>query len=716
VHAGDGTGGSGAAGAARRRSVRLLVDEAHQEAWTVRPDLSAAMRPEHPADASYAAAALVGGRDASVVVNTDGPLDDARLEACDVLVVAHPSDPKWERTTGVGSPVLDATELDAIRRFVERGGGLVVLGETEQDKYGNNLNVLLEPFGLGIGHATVYDYEACSSTPSWVIGSIEGCARLGFSPRARRACFYRAGVVVATGADAALVGFTSPSADPPGAGLAGIAEYGRGRVAVFADSDLFGDDCIDDFDHVALWLDTCYWVGHAAFARDRFPARTRAGAPPGWRELRDATEALRSIEAPDGSVDPEAPGAGSAPGLVDAVRRAVAGIAPAYAHEEEYLAAVVDDLTAWSDGGFAKPDFSRSLERFHPERLRADGTELLVVFPMYTPNSSTATRFEALRVEIPWPAWIAELEATRFDNAKFVPLHLLDATSGYDGECAVLFPETVSVAGPAPNAFGGIFCDREAARLRRAVRAATPLLGLELPPDVDALLASEPLMRETYLLWDLIHDRAHSHGDLPFDPFMVRRRLPYFMYALEELRCDLTAFGEADALARDGAPSARHVQHAIVLDRLLRFPVTGTRVRNYDALAGQVLFGCLHGAGVLRFTDNRLSVDWDALVPAVAALRVEVDALYRAGVNSSLVAYWVEAYALVARYVRPNVASRWASERASLGGEADPKAWVAAVHEDEFPLGTFYERLRRRLPSTGEGAPRALVTAPAGPA
>ena len=37
-------------------------------------------------------------------------------EDADVLVIAHPSDPAWERTTGSGSPRLDEAELDAISR------------------------------------------------------------------------------------------------------------------------------------------------------------------------------------------------------------------------------------------------------------------------------------------------------------------------------------------------------------------------------------------------------------------------------------------------------------------------------------------------------------------------------------------------------------------------------------------------------------------------
>ena len=80
---------------------------------------------------------------------------------------------------------------------------------------------------------------------------------------------------------------------------------------------------------------------------------------------------------------------------------------------------------------------------------------------------------------------------------------------------------------------------------------------------------------DAYIVWDLIHDRTHMHGDLPFDPFMIRQRSPYWMYSLEELRCDLTAFGEAVKLEREGFAFARYVQYAILFDRLFRFPVTG---------------------------------------------------------------------------------------------------------------------------------------------
>ncbi len=108
----------------------------------------------------------------------------------------------------------------------------------------------------------------------------------------------------------------------------------------------------------------------------------------------------------------------------------------------------------------------------------------------------------------------------------------------------------------------------------------------------------------------MVHDRTHSHGDLPFDPFMIKQRQPFWMYGLEELRCDLTAFKEAVKLEADGVPQARDVQYAVLFDRMFRFPVTGERVRNYDGLGGQLLFAYLHKHDVVRWTDNTLHIDW----------------------------------------------------------------------------------------------------------
>jgi hypothetical protein len=695
----------------------VLFDEAHQQAWTIRPEQAARMLPSHPADVSYARAAeLLRARRMEVRAHADGLLTDAVLAGADVVVLAHPSEPKWEATTGVGSPVLTDEELAALERFVAGGGGLVVLGESEQDKYGNNLNMLLRRFGITIEHATVQDYERnLNATPSWVraeLGTGQRGADGDLLAGVSDACFYRAGTLSASRDAVQVLARTAPSATTPNAPLAVAARHGEGRVVALADSDLFGDDCLGDLGHAALWSNLVAWVATAAYARPGAPVTSEAAADPAWTRLREATDALRLLQEADGSVDLAAHDEATVRAHVDTMAEAVEGLAPRFAHEAEYLAAVVGDLRAWAAGGFVRPDFTAALERFRPDRCREDGIEHLVVFPMYTQNGARDTRFEALLVRVPWPEWLAELEADRYDNAKFVPVTFVDHTAGYDSECAVLFPETVSIAGRPANHFGAIFCDREAERFRRVVGAAADTVGLNLPPEAAALLRSERLSLDSYVLWDLVHDRAHSRGDLPFDPFMIRQRMPYWMYSLEELRCDLTAFGESVKLEAEGMAFARNVQYAILFDRIFRFPVTGSRVRNYDGLGGQLLFAHLHRHGYVHWTDNRLTVEWDRLADGVAGLRAEVETLYREGIDRSKLAQWGAAHDLVARYVPAAAGSRWSRDvRAYLDVE-DPRPYIDDVAPDEFPLSMFYTSLKAKLEPVLARAARDGADAP----
>jgi hypothetical protein len=684
--------------------IRVLFDESHDQAWTVRPEVAARMQPSHPADASYARAAdVLRARRIAVDPHVDGPLDAAVLAGADVVVLAHPSEPKWEATVGSGSPLLTAAEIDALAAFVTAGGGLVVLGESEQDKYGNNLNLLLARFGLEIAHDTVQDYERnLNSTPSWVradLGRGERGAAGDLLANVTGACFYRAGTVVAQdGVDAQVLARTAASASTPRAPLAIAVRHAAGRVVALADSDLFGDDCLGDLGHEALWSNLVAWAGARAYAGPAAGAASAAAGEPAWRALRDATDALRVLQEPDGSLDLVARDAATVRGHVDAIAAAIATLAPRFPHQADYLEAAVADLAAWAGGDYAKPDFTASLERFRPDLKREDGIEHLVLFPMYLQNGvNRDTRFEALIVSVPWPEWIAELESDRYDNAKFVPVTLVDHTAGYDSECAVLFPETVSVAGKPANHFGGIFCDRESERFRRVVTAAAETVGINLPPDAGALLASEQLSQDTYIMWDLIHDRAHSRGDLPFDPFMIRQRMPYWMYSLEELRCDLTAFGAAVELEAEGMAFARNVQYAVLFDRIFRFAVTGARVRNYDGLGGQLLFAYLHRHGFVHWTDNRLTVEWHRLAEGVAGLRGEVETLYREGIDRSKLAQWSAAHDLVARYVPPAAGSAWAADRRAFADVEDPRSYIDEVRPDEFPLSMFYSSLKAKL-------------------
>ncbi len=677
---------------AQRKLARVLFDEFHSESWSVSAGRAREMQPEDPANASYQnAAEELARRDFSIARNIDAPLTAEVLAGADLLVLAHPCDPKWERTTSQNSSALSAEETRDVLAWVRAGGGLLLITEYEHDKYGDNLNELLAAAGLRIENGKIFDRSACAhENPEWILAAPAPDSPLGHS--AARACFYRASWCVAEGG-ATIAWRATAQAHPQNAGVIGAGGIGAGRVVVVTDSVIFGDERLGAFDHRQLWLNLAYWLAAPAFQKAKVE-RGEVTADEAWPELKSAINELRALQQPNGGVESSAHEPAAAG--VARITTALENIRPIFPHQSAYFSSLVADFAAWKSGGFPKPDFAASLAAFEPQRHRRDSIEHLVVFPLYTPNASSDTRFEALLMRTPWPDWLAALERTQYRNDKFVPGHLVDFTDGYASECAVLFPETVSLLDRPSNHFGVIFCDREAARLQRCAQRSAVAVNFALHPELECWLGSLPLIQDTVALWDLIHDRSHSLGELPFDPFMIRQRAPFWMYGLEELRVDLRSFGEAARLA-ETFPFARYVCFAILLDRIFRFPITGTRVRNYDALGGQLLFAYLHQKDVLLWCDNRLTVRWDLLESGFAGLREELTTLYKLGADCSKMSFWLAAHDLVSRYVKPNVASKWKADTRAIDDETDPKKWLALVHPDEFPLGNFHVNLQRRL-------------------
>ncbi|MHA7277523.1 DUF6421 family protein [Arthrobacter sp. Hz1] len=435
------------------------------------------------------------------------------------------------------------------------------------------------------------------------------------------------------------------------------------------------------------------------------PAVSCAEAPEkslAWHQLKTAASTLQALQVKDGSV-PEPSDLPAAAGLVTAIIDAIETLSPAFPHDAAYLAALVGDFRAWQATSFGVPDFLNSLLQFQPQQHRVDGLRHLVVFPMYTQNGSTNRLVEAVLIEVLWPEFIAELEAGDYSNRLFVPIRFLDFTAGYDTNSAVLFPETVAVSTTPQFTWGAIFADREAARFRRVVTAAADITKLELPAEAAELVADQQLAERTFVMWDLIHDRTHMRGDLPFDPFMIKQRMPYFLYSLEELRCDLTAFRESVKIAHNESEPdetrrhARLVQYAVIFDRIFRFSITGSRVRNYDGLGGQLLFAWLHQHHVLHWTDSRLSIDWDEVPDVVIALGEKIEQLYWRSIDRPKTAHWLAAYDLVTETVTPHPASVWAKGPDALELTGPPRGLTDAVLDDEFPLSMFFEALDRKM-------------------
>lgn len=426
---------------------------------------------------------------------------------------------------------------------------------------------------------------------------------------------------------------------------------------------------------------------------------------PAWAQLKSAATALQALQAKDGSIDDTA----AAAPLIDDIVEAIDALAPLFPHDAAYLAASVADFRRWSAEGLATPDFLDSLVAFQPQEHRVDGIRHLVVFPMYTQNGSSQRHVEAVLVEAIWPEFIARLE-TEYTNRLFVSLRLIDFTSGYDTNSAVLFPETVAMREIPTFTWGAIFQDREAARYRRVTRAAAEITKLELPEAAARMLDDQSLTEQTFVMWDIIHDRTHMRGDLPFDPFMIKQRMPFFLYSLEELRCDLTAFRECVSLqarlsARDDLDDAERamlehaelVQYAVIFDRIFRFAITGSRVRNYDGLGGQLLFAWLHQRRVLHWTDTSLAFDWDEVPAAVVALADAIDELYWRSIDRPKTAHWLAAYDLVRGVVTPHPASVWARGLPDDVLAGLPKGYTDAVLDDEFPLSMFFEALEKKM-------------------
>lgn len=437
---------------------------------------------------------------------------------------------------------------------------------------------------------------------------------------------------------------------------------------------------------------------------------------PEWLTIKNSCVLLQGLQAKDGSIPDESHHAGATAALSD-LMNAVSELAPHFPHHKEYLEALIHDCRAYINSRFDVPDFYSSLSAFHPEESRAEGTPHLVVFPMYTQNGSTNRFFEAVLCETIWPSFVADLEANAYGNPMFQPLRFLDFTPGYAGNSAVLFPESVAVTPRVPKnspqgtpaslpafTWGAIFADREAARFRTVVQHAMAVTHLEVPEDAKELLANQLVAEKTFVMWDLIHDRTHMRGDLPFDPFMIKQRMPFYLYGLEELRCDLTAFREAVSMVRNKKTDtvtkkhAKLVQYAVLFDRIFRFPLTGTRVRNYDAVAGQLLFAWLHQQRVLHWTDTHLTIDWEALPDTVVLLSDRINDLYWRSIDRPKIVHWLAAHDLIADVLAPHPASAFLQKTLPLTGS--PGEITDCVLDDEFPLSMFYEALGKKLAPT----------------
>ena len=603
--------------ALRQRTVaRGAVREHHGEAWSIRPEAAARMRPAHPAAASYAArrrrarrARLRGRPRHAAGRSTDGALA-GRRRARDRAPAATQVGAHGRRTRRVFS-------ADGDRR--RRG----VRGRAAAASW---CSARTRRTSTAATSTSCWRPSACASRtrPSSTTAPGDGVPR-GSSARpapeaADPGLLHRVGDVgllprrrAGHGGRARRASCCARARPPtrPAPACSRPSPYGDGRVVVAADSDLFGDDYLRRRDHRQLWLNLVYWV-----VAGRVPRRRRRRSS---RRRRRTLRGCASRTRPTRCACSRSPRARSTWTAHDAGEVRALVVTHGRGHRRPGAALPAPEglpgpgasstCSAWVEGGCGKPDFRPRWTSSGPNCDRRDGVEHLVVFPMYTPNGSPDTRFEALIMRTPWPEFV--------DQHRARALRQRQVRAGAAGGQHGGLRQRVRRALPRDGQRGRAADQPLRRDLLRPRVVAVPALRRSRAPRSCASTCrrtrersrrSADLALETYILWDMIHDRWHSHGDLPFDPFMIRQRLPYWMYSLEELRVDLATYG-----TRRRAGARRVPLRAL---RAVRDPVRphpalphhrqpGAQLRRARRASCSSAF--LHDRGVVRWTDNRLA-------------------------------------------------------------------------------------------------------------
>lgn len=260
----------------RRKAGRVVVVERHSQwepttkpydtTWFVEPKLF-----DEGSGYNYARVYryLEQFYDMSRLLETD-KIDDASLAECDVLIIKTPT----ERYA--------PEEVEAVRRFVRRGGGLLLIGEhTNYERSATVLNDIVRPMGFIFRDDLLFSFE-----PSPYDQTYDAPAVLHPAARFAPTFDFAGSCSIEPGASRgrAIIACTGLwSMDPEyhhsnffpvpqhcpdmryGSFIqAWSTRYGRGRAAAFTDSTIFSNFCVGQEGKAELLLGMVEWVNHAA--------------------------------------------------------------------------------------------------------------------------------------------------------------------------------------------------------------------------------------------------------------------------------------------------------------------------------------------------------------------------------------------------------------------------------------------------------------------
>jgi hypothetical protein len=204
------------------------------------------------------------------------PLCDAALENCDVLVLKIPTRP------------YSAEEIDAVVRFVARGGGLLLIGEhTDVFGSGTYLNAVAKRFGFAYRFDCLFGidsvYEEHFDRPLAPHPMIQYMPAMDFaiSCSIDPGTSHGRAVICNTGLKNLTADYHADNFYPQPLDSAEMrygafiqlwaVQQGRGRVAAFTDSTVFSNFCAFEPGKAELMLGMLEWLNHEASRSDPQP-------------------------------------------------------------------------------------------------------------------------------------------------------------------------------------------------------------------------------------------------------------------------------------------------------------------------------------------------------------------------------------------------------------------------------------------------------------
>ena len=435
---------------AQPKVARVLFDESHSEAWTIRRELAEQMQPAHPEDSSYAHRRRQARPAAT---STSSPTPTAPSPARPSPARTSSSSPTPPTPSGRRPPTPAARpsrddELDALDEFVRGGGGLIVLrrdraGQVRQQperpprplrhrgRKRHRPGLRAQPQRPLLGARRPRRRLRERQRRRWRRrASTEGPHSVDLLARVHEACFYRSGTLALHNGGHVLArtfSTASPSGAPDRRRLAA-----RRRAASSSSP-----------------TPTSSATTASASSTTRTSGSTSSTGPPqpAFGGLEPVTDSAAAADRQWAELKRGGRGAPRDPGAGRLGRpRKARGLPPCRAGRGDLQRRRRPrpplPAPARLHRGPARRPRPLGDERLHQAGLhpldrglppgadRRDGIEHLVVFPMYKQNASRDTCFEALIVRVPWPEFVADLEAARYDNPKFVPVNFVDYTVG----------------------------------------------------------------------------------------------------------------------------------------------------------------------------------------------------------------------------------------------------------------------------------------------